>query len=176
MNFTDHLRSLLMPYPKKGGMLSPGLLLNGDSIMAHAIGNKLINRGIAVLDFAQPGDTAQNAWRRFAYDIRSMGTIVLEHGTNDITGGNDPVPYLKRMAQYAQAEGRRVVFTGICFREAPSQYSWIRANQDILELAQDLGCSHAGWNTVEYSSADGLHPDDPMADRLVDRLMQTLAS
>ncbi len=176
MNLTDHILSLLAPSPNKNGMKNPGLSLSGDSIMANGIAKRLRDRGIAVLDLAQPGDTAQSAWRRFPYDVRSMGTVIIEQGTNDISGGRDPVPYLRKMVKYAQAEGRRVILTGITFRELVAPYSWMQANIDIIKLARERGCSHAGWNTVDYSSDDGLHPDDAMNDRLVEQLMRTLAS
>lgn len=174
MSLSDIIRSSLMPSPKPSALQLAGVHLYGDSIMAGGIGDRLRAAGIALNDFAQPGDTAANAWRRFAYDTRSFHTVVLEHGTNDLTGGNDPVPFLAKIAEHALAEGRTVVFTGITQREMPSRYNWRQANDDIEALARSLGCKHAGWHMAAYSSSDTLHPDAAMADRIAARLVETL--
>ncbi|RQO43077.1 hypothetical protein DBV14_26600 [Variovorax sp. KBW07] len=171
----DLIRAALMPSARPNGFLVPGLLLYGDSIMANGIAHRLQAAGVLVNDLSQPGDTAANAWRRFAYDLRNMQTVVLQHGTNDLSGGRDPVPYMRLMAKRAMAEGRRVVFTGITHRELPVAYSWQRANDDIKALAVALKCTHAGWDGVAYSSDDLIHPDAAMADRLVGRLVEALA-
>lgn len=171
----DLIRAALMPSARPNGFLVPGLALYGDSIMANGIAHRLQAAGVLLNDLSQPGDTAANAWRRFAYDLRTMQTVVLQHGTNDLSGGRDPVPYLRLMAKHAIAEGRRVVFTGITHRELPVGYSWQRANDDIGALAAELKCTHAGWNGVAYASDDLIHPDAAMADRLVARLVESLA-
>ncbi|MGJ7530087.1 SGNH/GDSL hydrolase family protein [Variovorax sp. GB1P17] len=171
----DPIRAFLMPSATPNGFLVPGVALYGDSIMANGIAHRLQAAGVVVNDLSQSGDSAANAWRRFAYDLRTMQTVVLQHGTNDLSAGRDPVPYLRRMAKHAMAEGRRVMFTGITHRELPCAYSWQRANDDIRKLAADLQCAHASWNGVAYSSEDLIHPDAAMAERLVTRLMETLA-
>jgi len=175
LNLPDLIRASLMPPATPNGFLVPGVALYGDSIMANGIAPRLQAVGVAVNDLSQSGDSAANAWRRFAYDLRTMQTVVLQHGTNDLSAGRDPLPYLRRMATRAIAEGRRVVFTGITHRELPCAYSWIRANDDIRQLATELKCTHAGWNGVAYSSDDLIHPDTAMADRLVVRLMEALS-
>lgn len=175
MSLSDIIRSSLMPSAKPSELRFAGLHLYGDSIAANGIAKRLRAAGFGVLDFAQPGDSAANAWRRFAYDVRSMSTVVFEHGTNDLTGGVDPVPFLRKMAERALTEGRRVIFTGITQRpEMVPAYDWGTANADIYALAASLGCKHAGWPVVVYSSADKLHPDEAMVDRLAARLVETL--
>lgn len=175
LNLPDLIRAALMPPATPNGFLVPGVALYGDSIMANGIAPRLQAAGIAVNDLSQSGDSAANAWRRFAYDLRTMQTVVLQHGTNDLSAGRNPLPYLRRMAAHAIAEGRRVVFTGITHRELPCAYNWIRANDDIRQLAIELKCTHAEWNGVAYSSDDLIHPDAAMTDRLVTRLVKALA-
>ena len=173
MKFIDTLRSLLMPSVSEG-MLFSGVHTYGDSIMAGNIATELRNTGAVVLDYSQPGDTAANAWRRFSYDKRSMSTVVLQHGTNDLTLGDDPVPYLEMMAKRAIAEGRKVVFTGITQRAIPPARSWLGTNADITELAYAMGCQHAKWHIVPMDLVDGLHPGASMIDQLVNRLESVL--
>jgi len=176
MKLTDHVRGLLQPNPPDQPRDFPGVHLYGDSIMANGIASRMTSLGLftGVLDYSQPGDTAANAWRRFAYDARSLSKVVLQHGTNDLTGGVDPVPYLRKMAEYALAEGREVIFTGITRRELTLKYDWGHANYDIAELATELGCAHAGWDHIQYSSDDFIHPDAAMQDRLARNLLEYL--
>lgn len=161
MKFKDHLRSMLMPKAEPG-MPMPGITLYGDSIMYGVS----LHLSPYFMSFAQPGSTAADTWRRFAYDKRSTKIVVLQPGTNDLTIGEDPVPFLKLMAERCIAEGRQVIFTGITQRDDRPEGSWVIANLKILELAKELKCVHLHWEEYQLSMPDDLHPDRASQARL----------
>lgn len=152
---------MLMPKPDSR-ICIPGMTLCGDSIL-HGVSNHV---PAAIISFTQPGDTAADAWRRFAYDKRSTAKVVLQMGTNDLTIGEDPVPFLKLMAERCIAEGRQVIFTGITQRDDHPEGSWDIANLKILDLAKELKCVHLHWDEYRLSTPDGLHPAQESQARL----------
>ena len=162
MTFKELILKALAP-KATGGMLVDGVALYGDSIMADQAHRMRLIYPHLIVDRSIPGDTARKGWVRFPCEGRMPRTVVLQYGTNDLTLGDNPLPYLKAMAQHAQAEGREVVLTGISTRADRSVYD---VNLDIYRLAQDIGATFAHWDYAGLIAPDGLHPGDAMANTL----------
>lgn len=171
MKFKEHILALIAPKPKPGAILLPGLTLYGDSIMANSVGWRITLGGGIVEDRSIAGDTAREAWARFPYERRSTGWVVLQPGTNDLTNGDDPVPYLKLMADYAIAEGRNVLLTGISQRVDQDVSD---VNVDIWRAAEDVGARFGYWHFATLDASDGLHPEPMMARTLADLTLNAI--
>lgn len=178
MNLADIIRDVVAPKARLSPHIAPGVTLYGDSIMAGGIADRLRKQlpDALIADRSIPGDTAANAWRRFPYEIRATNIVVLQPGTNDLASKRCPLRPLRKMAEYARAEGREVVFTGLAQR-ADGRVEWNLVNDVnavVREMAFDLGAHFAWWHDVELDSADALHPSPAMADELAQFLAKTL--
>lgn len=173
MNLTDYILRSIAPQIASESMILPrSVTFYGDSIM-HSVFPHIKMEGVMLQNFSQPGDTARNAWRRFPYDSRSTQVIVLEHGTNDLSIGDDPIPYLRGMATRAIDEGRLVVFTGIAQRADPT----FTIDSRIQDLAEDLMCQFVGWQDFSIERlelVDGLHPGEAGQKQLAKDLVRVL--
>lgn len=172
VNFKEWLFELLAPKAQPAQYAIDGVTLYGDSIMYGGIGQNLINMGYAsggkvLQDLSLPGDTAQNLWHRIPYELRSTKRIVVEQGTNDISNGVDPVPYLRKIIRYLKAEGRTVILTGLSRRADNADFPFM---YPIAQLAIDEGVTYANWPLVVGNTLDGLHPDPKMAQALTEQL------
>lgn len=175
MNIRTPILDLLAPRARDNGRAVKGITVYGDSIGYSLFlpdRFKTLMPGTVVVDRCMPGDTAEQAWRRFPYDVRSTKVVVLQVGTNDLGIGRNPIPALRKMTRYALDEGRLVVFTGITWRTG--LFPIAETNERIFELAEDYGCPCANWQAIPLIAADGLHPDEPMLTTMADRLSLTL--
>lgn len=174
MNLRYKILQMLAPKPVTAAFKVPGACLIGDSIMFGGVGDGLRKAipGVVIHDRSVPGDTAYQAAIRFPWELRSTETVVLECGTNDLNTQRNPVPYLRDMALFALAEDRRVIFTGILQRED----IWVDSvNREIRDLASELGCLHAQWDSIMHPKlADGLHPEPVTVDHMVTLLTNTI--
>lgn len=177
MNIRTAILDLLAPAPADGRPRVPGITFYGDSIGFSLDLHerfKTLMPGAMVVDRSMPGDTAEQAWRRFPYDVRSTQVVLLQVGTNDLGQGNDPVPALRKMAEYAYAEGRTPIFTGITWRTGVGIIPVADTNRRIEELAFEFQTLFVGWNHIPLVAADGLHPDEPMRTTMAEWLANSL--
>ena len=175
MNIRTSILDLLAPRAERNEPATKGITIYGDSIgYSLFLADRLAVSmpGIVVVDRSMPGDTAEQAWRRFPYDVRSTNTVVLQVGTNDLGLGRDPLPALRKMASYARDEGRVTVFTGITWRVGLLPVA--ETNERILELAEEFGAVCANWQAIPLIADDGLHPVEPMRTALHDSLVSSL--
>lgn len=152
--------------------------LYGDSI---SIGNGVLDvpvaarirslRGWPVTDHSAKGMSAAVASQSFPNANRTGRVVVLALGTNDITLGTSPADPLRAMANYAKAEGRKVIFTGI---PAVDTTRTAEFNADERAVADQVGAAWAGWETVSHDTLDGVHPTQAMSDALTDRLVSAV--
>lgn len=150
-----------------------GVTLLGDSIMHGGIAGLMRELGwpTEILDRSLPGDTAADAWRRMPYELRPYSCVVLQHGTNDLSQGRDPVPYLARMVRYLQDAGHVVMLTGLAPR---ADGAAAEPSIEIERLARREGARYADWQTVPLDAPDGLHPSPAMARTLAARLVRAM--
>lgn len=161
MKLKEHIFEWLAPKPKKAEFLMDGVTLLGDSIMYGGVAWNLANMGYGKMihNLSIPGDTAENLWHRLPYELRSTKYVVVEQGTNDVSNGVNPIPYLKKIVQYLKTEGRTVILTGMATRD---DHKDIAYTQPMLELALSEGTLYANWPTIVGKTTDGLHPDANM--------------
>lgn len=168
MNFKEFIFELLAPKAKPAEFLIDGATLYGDSIMYGGIGKNLLEAGYTsggkvLQDLSLPGDTAKNLWHRIPYELRSTKCVVVEQGTNDISNGVNPVPYLRKIVKYLKAEGRTVVLTGLSHRDDKADLLY---SLQIHQLAWEEGVQYASWPSITGKTIDGLHPDAEMTKAL----------
>lgn len=160
--------------------------LNGDSIMhGESDGNGTMLKSVpastlkglrpayTVTDKAVGGQTSTERAAQFNNDNRTSRIIVIQHGVNDMYRGDvDSMEVaLKSMTTYAQAEGRKVVITGMSVIDAPK---WKSFADRVKKVADDTGSVYADWTTVQGSQADGVHPDQAFSNELVGKLAVAL--
>jgi len=164
------------PSPIKGC----SVVLYGDSILAGAnpLGIlaetpaqtiKRLRPKYQIDNRAKSGQSAMQAARQFPNENRTARVVVLEHGTNDMILGLPVQQSLASMAEYAKAEGRTVVVTGIS-----SQAHARLGEYQAAVKAIAAGYVYADWPAVPGKTVDGTHPDQQMSIALSERLVAAL--
>jgi len=156
--------------------------LYGDSIAAGANmfgylnpvpakGLERLRPKLKVVDHAVSGQTAAQAAVPFVQEQRTGAVVVIEHGTNDMTLGLDPVPPIKAMVATARSEGRVVIVTGLSRRGHPTFEATARA---IEKAAVESGAMYADWPSLQGQTVDGTHPNQQFSNALVARLVEVI--
>ena len=105
---------------------------------------------------------------------RSTQFVVLQAGANDVMFAPETFEAsLVSAVRTLQAEGRTVVLTGIT-QITPEPPAWREANEATHRIARDFGLRHAGWDSVQITTIDGIHPDEASMRQLVQRLVTQL--
>lgn len=176
MNLKEIIFELLAPKPNKNSHGVDGVTLYGDSIMYGGIAKNLQDAGYTstgkvLHDMSLPGDTAKNLWHRMPYELRSTKRVVVQQGTNDISAGVNPIPYLRKIVRYMKAEGRIVILTGISRRTDLSDLAQLQYAVEIQKLAQQEDAGYVNWPIIKGNTTDGLHPDAEMTKNLAIQLL-----
>jgi len=129
---------------------------------------RLDRAGWIVTDYSQSGQSAAWLAPSFPNMNRTGRAVVLALGTNDFTLDASPAEPLRKMADYAKAEGRRVIIAGI---PAMQHTRLAEFNADELRIAGEVGATWAGWPDVDHETVDGVHPTQAMSDALAAKLI-----
>lgn len=126
-------------------------------------------------DNSVAGQSAAMLAPAFPNKVRSARVVVLALGTNDLSVGTSPAEPIRAMAEYAKAEGRKVVIAGIP-QMRDKHPRWDEFNADEMRTAQEVGAVWAGWPEVQGETLDGVHPTQAFSDALADRLVVAIES
>lgn len=127
-----------------------------------------------ITDRSKAGQTATEAARTFPNDTRTGNVVVIEHGSNDLAQGLPLEPPLRAMAEYAKAEGRTVVLTGL--NQQQNFAEWAEYVDAHRRVAGATGAHYADWPSVAGKNLDGAHPDQTFSDALVAKLANTISA
>lgn len=180
------------PSPPPGPVVVCKVDLYGDSILAGAYRDasgatvylaerpaailKRMRPSYTVFDHTVPGETAVTRSLTFNNEQRSGRFVVFEHGVNDAAGGTAYEPALRGMVDYAKAEGRIPIITGLSVQSVvvPNVEAY---NAIALKVATETVSAFANWRTVPFDPADmadDIHPGPRYAERLMARIVERL--
>lgn len=161
------------------------VVLYGDSIMAgqnpagalaetpvQAI--KRMRSGWSIEDRSRSGTSAAQLAALFPNDPRTARVVVLEHGINDLILGMSPVESVRSVVDFAKAEGRAVVVTGLSQQTRIDPTRWQATADGIAQVAKTAGVIYADWPSVTGNTVDGTHPDQAFSNDLVSQLVRAL--
>ncbi|PZQ77972.1 MAG: hypothetical protein DI563_02100 [Variovorax paradoxus] len=164
---------------------SCSVVLYGDSIMAgqnpagalaetpvQAI--KRMRSGWSVEDRSRAGTSAAQLAALFPNDPRTARVVVLEHGINDLILGMSPVESIRSVVDFAKAEGRAVVVTGLSQQTRVDTPRWLAAADGIAQVAKAAAVTYADWPSVTGNTVDGTHPDQAFSNDLASQLVRAL--
>lgn len=132
-----------------------------------------------VLDLSVNAETARARSARFTQDAqerRDARFVVIAHGINDAAQALPLAEAMTGMVRTAQAEGSTVILTGLS-RQPVSVPLRNAYDTVIREVAVRTGAVFADWGAASFDPsqmADVLHPAQPYADRLVERIVAVL--
>lgn len=161
------------------------VVLYGDSIMAGqnpagslaetpAQALKRMRPTWSIEDRSRSGTSAAQLAALFPNDPRTARAVVLEHGINDLILGMSPVESLRSVVDYAKAEGRKVVLTGLSQQTRVDAARWGAAADGIAQIAKTASVTYADWPSVTGSTVDGTHPNQQFSNDLVTQLASAL--
>lgn len=127
-----------------------------------------------ITDHSKAGQTATDAAKTFPSETRTGHVVVINHGSNDLAQGRPLEQPLRAMVDYAKAEGRVVVLTGL--NQQQNFAAWADYAEVHSKVAADTGAAYANWPSVSTTNLDGTHPDQASSNALVAQLARTITA
>jgi hypothetical protein len=186
--------------PGPGNAKDCSVALYGDSILHGAYNDAAGERRLAeppaaalkrlrpaytVTDHTLSGQSARALSMTFNNATRTAKIVVIESGVIDAWRNDPPVETVKAMAEYARAEGRKVVITGFSRMLVSTRMGVTEAaldRRDEFNLAMKAMASAMGYGFADFGAAafddgsvvDQIHPGQTYSLRLVDQLVAAL--